>query len=384
MSQFHTAGEPVVTVLLKNCHQYRVAFFEHLREILTCKGITLRVVVGGGLAEDAAKGDIAQLDWAEQRSFRTVDIKNTTLLWQPGFDLARSSDLIITEQASKQLFNIPLAFGQRLFRTRHAFWGHGKNFQASVEGDRGEGLKAQLTKRAHWFFAYNNVSAQAAVEFGMAPDRVTPVMNTTDTTHLRDVRSALPADTPRQVRSELGLTDGPVGIYMGGLYSLKRPQFLVDTVQQIRDRCDDFQMIVIGGGSEESTVREAASADWIHYLGPIYGDERVRIASIAQLQLMPGLLGLNVVDAFALGIPTVTTDIDYHSPEIEYLIDGVNGLVVRNATPATFADAVVALLDDEDRLTQLRVGAELAGQELSVEDMAQRFADGVVQALLVE
>lgn len=222
MSQSHPAVEPVVTILLKNCHQYRLAFFEHLRAILTSKGITLRVVVGGGLKEDAAKGDTARLDWAEERAFRTFKVKGTTLLWQPGFDLARSSDLIITEQASKQLFNIPLVFGQRLLGTRHAFWGHGKNFQSSVEGNRGERLKSTLTKKTHWFFAYNHMSAQAAVELGMSPDRVTPVMNATDTTHLRQVRSALPADTEQQVRAELGLSSGPVGIYVGGIYGQKR------------------------------------------------------------------------------------------------------------------------------------------------------------------
>ena len=313
MSQSHPTAGPVVTILFKNCHQYRVAFFEQLRATLASKGITLRVVVGGGLKEDAAKGDTARLDWAEERSFRAFTVKGSTLLWQPGFDLARSSDLIITEQASKQLFNIPLVFGQRLLRARHAFWGHGKNFQSSVEGTRGERLKAALTKRTHWFFAYNHMSAQAAVELGMSPDRVTPVMNATDTTHLRQIRAALPTDTEQHVRAELGLSAGPVGLYMGGIYDQKRPKFLMETAREIRRQRPDFQLIVIGGGSGESVVREAqANADWIHHLGPIYGDERVRLASVASVQLMPGLLGLNVVDAFALGIPTVTTAIDYH------------------------------------------------------------------------
>jgi L-malate glycosyltransferase len=38
--------------------------------------------------------------------------------------------------------------------------------------------------------------------------------------------------------------------------------------------------------------------------------------------LMPGLVGLAVLDAFADGIPRVTTVIEYHSPEIEYLVPG--------------------------------------------------------------
>lgn len=384
-SNSDAATEPVVTILFKNCNQYRVPFFRHLRANLEQKGIDLRLVVGGGLPEDLAKGDIAadSLPWAEERPFSSFDFFGHTMLWQPGFDLARSSDLIITEQASKQLFNVILSHGQRLLGTRHAFWGHGKNFQASLEGTAGEGLKRHLTKRAHWFFAYNQLSADAAVEFGMPADRITNVMNSTDTEHMRAIRTALPASTPDDVRSELGIGDGPVALYLGGIYRHKRPQFLVDSAVAIRKAIPNFEMVVIGSGSEVGIIEDAAERyDWFHHLGARYGDERIRLASVADVQLMPGLVGLNVVDGFALGLPTVTTNIDYHSPEIEYLIDGVNGIVTpADATPAQFAQATSDLLNDPATLAALSRGADHAGQELSIQDMAQRFADGIVQAL---
>ena len=167
-----TVHEPVVTILFKNCHQYRVQFFHELERILSQKGIHLRLVVGGGLPEDEAKGDTAHLAWAETRDFKSIEVLGHTLLWQPGLDLARDSDLIITEQATKQLFNVVLSIGQRFFGTRHAFWGHGQNFQASIEGSAGEGLKKKMTERAHWFFAYNDLSAAAAMEFGMDPHHI--------------------------------------------------------------------------------------------------------------------------------------------------------------------------------------------------------------------
>ena len=378
-------AEPVVTILFKNCNQYRVPFFRHLRRNLEQKGIELRLVVGGGLPEDLAKGDIAadSLPWAEERPFRSISVLGHTMLWQPGFDLARSSDLIITEQASKQLFNIVLAYGQRYLGTRHAFWGHGKNFQASLEGGAGEGLKKRLTKRAHWFFAYNSLSADAAVEFGMDPEKVTSVMNSTDTDHMRSVRMSLPAETAQSVRDELSIGEGPVALYLGGVYRHKRPEFLVEAAEHIRSIIPDFEMVVIGSGSAVGVIEEAADRhDWFHHLGARYGDERVRLASVADVQLMPGLVGLNIVDGFALGLPTITTNIDYHSPEIEYLLDGVNGLVAhRDATAEEYAAVVADVLRSPDQLQLLTNGAELAGKELSIQDMAQRFADGIVQAL---
>ena len=149
-SPAHHNTRPVVTILQRNLNQYRVGFYQLLRKQLDEDGIDLRLVTASGLDEDAAKGDFASLEWAEFRELREITIMGSALLWQPGFDLARSSDLIITEQASKQLFNIFLSYGQSLLGTRHAFWGHGRNFQAThhTETGSGEHLKKRLTRRA--------------------------------------------------------------------------------------------------------------------------------------------------------------------------------------------------------------------------------------------
>ncbi len=383
-TSLETSQDPVVTILLKNCHQYRVGFYEYLREILDQKGIRLRLVVGTGLAEDVAKGDTVDLPWAETRRFTTLKVAGKELLWQPGFDLVRESDLIITEQASKQIFNAVLASLPARIGARFAFWGHGNNFQSSIEGTAGDGLKRWMTKRAHWFFSYNELSTRAAVGFGMDLERVTAVMNSTDTEHIRATRAALPADTPERVRQELGLGAGPVGLYLGGVYGHKRPEFLVASAEQIRRLIPDFQMLVIGSGSKANVMEDAAQRhDWFHHVGACYGDEKVALASVASIQLMPGLVGLNIVDAFAMGLPTITTNIDYHSPEIEYLVNGVNGVVTaENATPREFGTAAADLLDNETLLAELSAGAEESGRSLTAENMAQRFADGVVQALL--
>ncbi len=379
-----TIHEPVVTIMLKNCHQYRLQFFRELERNLSQKGIHLRLVMGGGLPEDEAKGDRASLSWAETRDFRSIDLAGHTLLWQSGFDIARASDLIITEQATKQLFNLFLSYGQRLFRTRHAFWGHGRNFQSSIEGSAGEGLKRAMTRRAHWFFSYNDLSSQAAVDFGMNPENVTPVMNSTDTESIHNVRMSLPPDIDQQVRAELKMGDGPVALYLGGVYGHKRPEFVIDAAEYLRQLIPDFEMLVIGDGSSGHLMSRAADRhSWFHHLGSCYGDEKVALSSVASVQLMPGLVGLNIVDAFAMGIPTITTDIDYHSPEIEYMVDGVNGLVTpAHATPLDFAKVTADLLNDTERLQKMSAAAELASTELSTGDMARRFADGIVQALL--
>jgi glycosyltransferase involved in cell wall biosynthesis len=140
---------------------------------------------------------------------------------------------------------------------------------------------------------------------------------------------------------------------------------------------------VIGDGPERFKIKEAAQAEpWIHDLGSKNDHDKVPFWAMAKLLLMPGLVGLVVVDSFALGVPLVTTDYPFHSPEIDYLKDGENGCVVPcGDDPSAYADAVVALLRDPDRIERLKAGAIASAAEHTIENMAKNFANGVMRCI---
>ncbi len=102
----------------------------------------------------------------------------------------------------------------------------------------------------------------------------------------------------------------------------------------------------------------------------------------AQLYLCPGLVGLGILDAFAVGLPLVTTNVAYHSHEVAYLAEGRNGVMVDMwKSPEAYADAVALLLTNEVQLAKLQAGSRSTAEGLTVESMAERFADGVMMAL---
>ena len=106
------------------------------------------------------------------------------------------------------------------------------------------------------------------------------------------------------------------------------------------------------------------------------------LVSLGRVLLMPGLVGLVVLNSFAYGLPMVTTDLPYHSPEIDYLIDGENGVMVKQADdPDAYADAAIRVLLDQDFRDKLKAGGTAALETYSIEAMAERFADGVTKAL---
>ncbi len=95
--------------------------------------------------------------------------------------------------------------------------------------------------------------------------------------------------------------------------------------------------------------------------------------------LIPGAVGLVVVDGFVAGVPTIATAVPSHGPEIEYLRDAENGLLLAaNASPAEYAEAAISVIEDGARL---REGAARAGDVYTTESMVARFADGIERAI---
>jgi glycosyltransferase involved in cell wall biosynthesis len=128
--------------------------------------------------------------------------------------------------------------------------------------------------------------------------------------------------------------------------------------------------------------KASARVDWIHYLGAKNDVEKVPYWAISKLLLMPGAVGLVVLDSFALGIPMVTTAVQTHGPEIDYLDDGVNGIIVPEWDSAeSYAIAVVNLLRDESRRQKMSENCLSVSENYTVEKMAEFFAKGICSAL---
>ena len=96
--------------------------------------------------------------------------------------------------------------------------------------------------------------------------------------------------------------------------------------------------------------------------------------------LMPGLVGLAVIDAFVADTPLATTAIDFHSPEIAYLKHGVNGLISADGIDH-YADMVVNYFADSAGAEILVSGCRQAAAELTLTAMVANFSQGVMACL---
>lgn len=369
---------PVVAIVQRRMTHYRVPLFEQMRRRLQSQGVELRVLHGDGTPEEASKADAGELSWAVRLPTRYAF--GGRLCWQPFAHAVRDCDLLVVTQENKLLNNLPLVLAPGR-RTPVAFWGHGRDMQAARPEAWSERFKAWTTRRVDWWFAYTEVSAACVRATGFAPDRITVLHNSIDTSELRHGIAEARRLDRRELRREFGLGAGPVGLYIGSLYADKRIPWLIDAAVRLREQVPNFELLVAGAGPERAWVEQAARRhDFIRYVGMVRDARKARCLVSADLVLNPGLVGLGILDAFVAGLPLVTTDCKLHSPEIAYLESGRNGLMTANDLECYVSSCLRLILDREARARMGAAAAESA-DEYSIERMSERFCSGLIEGL---
>lgn len=362
-------------------HHYRYPFHERLRERLSHHDIDYRVVYSDPREENLQKSDTVDIAWG-------IKVPTTAICgisYQHALGQALKADLVIVQQESRLALNYLLNIASIFGIKRVAYFGHGRNFQARDPKSRAERWKRFWATKVDWWFAYTDETRKHIESLSFPGNRITVFNNAVDTSL---VHQQVAGVTPEQIacrRKELDLHGAHVGVFVGGLYEEKRLDFLIESALHIRNRVPDFELIVIGGGPALENLRVMSnSLPWVHILGPKFGLEKVEIMLLGQLFLMPGLVGLAILDAAAVGLPMVTTAFPWHSPEIAYLEDGISGVIVQEwKNPVAYGDAVADLLLEPARLIAMKDSARALSNRYNIEFMAIRFAEGVVKALSI-
>lgn len=370
-----------VAILQEYVPQYRVPFFEKLHDEALLRDIDVRVaygVVGAGQATRNDAGTIAcgipisQKEW--QVAGRRLVVRDTS-------KAIAGADLIILEQARRNLDayrHLAMKFPSG---PRVALWGHGKDYTQRTSALE-RGLSRWLTSRADWFFAYTTGGLTSVVEAGFPYSRSTVVQNSIDTSSLRASVRGVSQESVSDFSKRVDLK-GKTALFIGALDASKRLKFLESASRKAQNLDPDFRLLIAGAGPLRSQVEEwARRYPWMTYLGGVSGFEKAQAMAASQILAMPGRVGLVAVDSFAAELPIVTTDWPLHAPEFEYLVSGENSLVSRD-DEAIYAATMVETMSNPKLLGSLRKSASRDADTYTVQTMVARFLDGIVGALAV-
>lgn len=368
-----------VLILYKFLPQYRVDFFNRLKDELLAENVELELIYGKLSNTDALKNDEATVSWGRFVANKTFRIGKTELLWQPCIKYFKDKDLIITEQANKLLINYYLMVTRYFFKYKFAFWGHGRNMQEQLYSTKNK-FKYYFLKKCDWWFAYTDGVKQFLLDQKYPAHKITTVQNAIDTITLKEQYAAVSEEQVAELKDKLGIKGDKTAIFCGGMYPEKRLDFILEAIRKIKLSIPEFHAIFVGSGVDSVIVENAArDNNWIHYVGPQFGIDRVMYFKISSVQLMPGLVGLGILDSFALETPIITTEYPFHSPEIEYLENNINGMITENTLNA-YSQVIIDLLSG-NKYMQLIDGCKKSAEVYTVEKMVSNFKDGILKCL---
>ena len=250
-----------VTIAEETIPQYRVPLFEALQRTLEDHRVHLRVAHGRPGRNFAQRLDAPGLTWGESLPQCNFRFRDHELVWLDCRRAIRKTDLVIVSQEIRQVSNLALWALQEAGCIRLGLWGHGRDF--SKPSDRGltERVKRAMSRRPHWWFAYNQLSARTVSGFGYPAERISVLMNSTDTELLRETRNGTGLDQIRELRKISEIGEGPVGLYLGAMDPIKHLSYLLDAARHIRRMLPTFELMMIGAGPELPALRETPSGD---------------------------------------------------------------------------------------------------------------------------
>lgn len=368
-----------VVIIQEYVPQYRAPFFELLQDEARRQGIELTVAFGEATAAQASRKDDGRLNCGVRIQQKEWKIAGRRLVVRRTADATAGSDLVILEQARRNLDAYRMLTARGVSRPLVALWGHGKDYtRRTTAAERM--LSRWLTARADHFFAYTNGGRQSVVADGFPSQDVTVVQNSIDTAALRnDVQAIDPGAVSRF--SQTHRLQGKTSLFIGALDSTKRLDFLEEASCLAFEIDPRYRLLVAGDGQMRSQVEAWARRNhWVTYLGPLAGESKALAMVSSQIIAMPGRVGLAAVDSFAAGLPIVTTNWPWHAPEFEYLENGRNAIIAPDQ-PALYASSMVELMNDAEFLHQLQASSRSDGEHFTLQEMVRRFLSGIQSAL---
>jgi glycosyltransferase involved in cell wall biosynthesis len=230
----------------------------------------------------------------------------------------------------------------------------------------------------------NSEDIQTAIQEGICPvEKIQLLGNGIDLSQFdpdRIAHSAL-----RQKRAELGFTEGAPVIGFVGRLAAKRKGFLDYLLagQQVIKNVQDVRLLIVGAPDpgksdtvDPAILNDSSLSTHSVFMGRRPYQEMPLLYALMDVVVLPSLFeGLPrvVMEASAMGVPVVTTNVRGNREAVEH---GSNGLLVPLGDVQALADAIIELLTDQEKAQ--RMGEE--GRRIALERFDERLVFEKVKA----
>jgi glycosyltransferase involved in cell wall biosynthesis len=141
-------------------------------------------------------------------------------------------------------------------------------------------------------------------------------------------------------------------IFVGRLAEIKRIDVLLRALQRVKTTVPKVTAVIVGEGPLRGELVQLAQElgidDCVAFVGRQQNTrEWLNKARLFVLTSRSEGLSIAMTEAMACGLPAIVSDVGDLADLVE---DGINGFLVRQQTPELFADRIIALLTDPEKL----------------------------------
>jgi glycosyltransferase involved in cell wall biosynthesis len=380
---------PRILVAQQGCIPiYRKSFFQRLNALGSIEYVVLhgQAPRGTDLILAQQPFDFPNIPVANYE----IEICGISCIWQPivwraikgEFDGAVFGDEV------KFLSSLFATLALRLRGRPVLLWGFGyhqykgpPSLRASITATLAAVYKRLLYRIISGYLVYTDGGKQALRNLPISSKRVAVLRNTIDTEREAEFRALVSSEPLDTAFCQLRVRPDSVKLlYFGRLLPNKRVDLLIEFASRCAQKGRKIDVIIFGQGIEEQRLRGLAqnlSNVVFHRHDDLLLARALRISSAV---VIPGFVGLAINHGFAHGVPMLTRYGQPHSPEVEYLEDGVNGLMLPEA-PEDFFAALDVFVDDRNLRQRLAEGAKRTAHEIDMGHMVTTF-NGLVSKCL--
>lgn len=247
-----------------------------------------------------------------------------------------------------------------LLSTAHAW------VMVGVKGDLYRWLDLLLMRRFDHLIAVSHATKNEMVEAGISPELISVIHNAIDTEVWR------PFQKNQAFRDELGISWSALVVgYVGRIMPEKDLNTWLRTAALVGRQYPEAQFVLVGEGKDGQTLRQLTDlastlglTGRVHFPGyrenllPVYASFDVFFLS-SRREGLPN----SILEAMALGVPVVTTDV---AGAKELVVDKKTGYVFPQGDVENLASAIVSLLSNALFKKQLgQAGRERVEKEFS-------------------
>ena len=173
--------------------------------------------------------------------------------------------------------------------------------------------------------------------------------------------------------------DFPVIVFAGRLKKAKRPDEAVKAFKIVKQKIPDAELWIIGDGYlKKKLTRDSPKG--VRFFNPSSNEERREIIKRSWVLVNPSIregFGLNVIEASALGVPTVA----YNVPGLrDAIVNGETGLLSPAGSTQKLAETILQILVDPDLRTKLSEHALVRARNFSWDKVANEFMNVIKTA----